>query len=257
VELVHHEAALLPLALGLLSSEHQAVVQAHLRSCARCTNLAAQVKDELAQLALALPPAPAPALLREGLSHALGEVSRFTAYIDDVAQLLQLSRMQAETLLFSLDHEGNWSRASLIGTRLWRLRGPGEPCFMRIDPGYPVLSPRARGADAVMVLQGRCRDARGTVYAPGMRMRLQVQGEPHYAVVTGVEFICLLKDETASLAQRGRQNVVPARRPGKASAIPTASATSAISAASATSAVSAAPAISAASTPSESAAARP
>jgi hypothetical protein len=205
VERVHHEAALLPLVLGLLSPKQQALVQAHLRSCARCTNLCAQVKDELAQLALALPPASAPALLREGLSHALGEVSRFTAYIDDVKQLLLLTRMQAETLLFSLDQDGNWSRASLIGTRLWRLRGPGDPCFMRIDPGYPVLSPRAHGSDEVLVLQGHCRDAQGTVYPPGARMRLQVQGEPHYAVVTGVEFICLLKDEAVSAAQRGRQ----------------------------------------------------
>ena len=195
--MAHVDDLLLPFVLGVLSEPQNNPVQVHLHTCARCSNMLSQAHDELAQLALSLPTVAPPALLRESLLHALGEVGRFTDQLSAVAAQLSLSRHDTELLFDELDIPANWTDSHSPGVQVYAVPHRPGACFIRVAPGHPVLPHPSVPQGAAWVLQGGCRDADGLTYGVTQQLNLQSDQEPEFVASPGPDLICLVLEPGA------------------------------------------------------------
>lgn len=202
-DLQHFDDVLFAFVLGCLSPAETTGVQVHMRSCRRCTQLLAQVRDDTAELAVALSPLPAPALIRESLMHSINEITRFYDLVEPVTQSLDCSEAEAQTWLAGLDEMARWDDSVDVGVSTQALpaaTGPLGACFMRLQPG--TLVPHEEGASPhLIILQGTAQDSDGTTYRPGDLLVLRADEHAELCATAGPELIYLSVQHAASLGR--------------------------------------------------------
>ncbi len=116
---------------------------------------------------------PPPPELRARLLDEVGMGGRLHRFADDVARLLDVDVARARALLDGVDDRGVWEDSPLPDVRLYHVDG-GERVrgaitgFVRIDAEGVFPDHEHAGDEAVLVVQGRCRDSRdGRVLGPG------------------------------------------------------------------------------------------
>ena len=174
----HIDDGLYTLLLGTLPEAESHHMTLHLSTCARCTARLAQARDDLALLSLALAPAQVPPWLREGLSHTLGEVSRFTDMMPLLSRRLQLSRAQVETMLDRIDRPSAWAATAVPGIQFLTGQDPQVEWFRAI-PGTRLQRPWQQEPGDALVVQGCCRDARGTSAGAGDTVHITAMLDVH------------------------------------------------------------------------------
>jgi hypothetical protein len=186
----HPDNELFAYLMGTLTDIDNNRVQVHLGACSRCAAAVAQIGEDTAQLAFALPPVAPPPLLRESLLHSLGEINRFTDLIPRLRELLDCAVDDAQLLLDSLDDPGAWDDTPLTGVTLLPVPRQPHARFVRVTPGISV--PHEEGtAPRLLLLQGACRDAEGVSHHPGELLHLQADEHADLVASTGPDLICL------------------------------------------------------------------
>lgn len=162
-----------------LAEAHACHVQAHVDACRLCAGHLAQLREDSAQLALALKPVPVPALLKESLMHSLSEIHRLYDAAGPISQMLEISLPAAHGVLDLLDCGQSWRQLH----RFWVADLPpvrGQPVLLarvpervRLRPGLLSSTPADGGAAAdlrqILILQGSGRDSHGRLWHAGDR----------------------------------------------------------------------------------------
>lgn len=157
-------------ALGNLHEAHANAIDRHLRHCARCQQLTRAVQDDLADLALALPPVPVSAWMRESLRHSAREVHRLSDAVPTLRRALGCSLRAARAVLAKVDAPRYWRRRGR-GWVLPLLQQPARRAqLVRLPPLGRYAAPRGELVRAV-VLQGQVRCA-GRLLPAGEQVRL-------------------------------------------------------------------------------------
>lgn len=193
----HPEDALFAYQLGALNAEEANRVQNHLQTCVRCGSLLAQVGEDIAQLALTLPPVQPQPVIRESLLYSLSEINRFTELLAPLTEQLGKSAAETQTVLDRLDEPGAWSEGDLAGVHLHPVNDIPGATFVRLTPGTAMpLDETTR--TTVLILQGTCRGTAGTMHNAGEV--LQVQGDKpfDYIAMAGPDLIYLSRDQESS-----------------------------------------------------------
>lgn len=200
-DLQHFDDVLFAFVLGCLSPAETTGVQVHIRTCRRCTRLLAQVRDDTAELAVALAPLPAPALIRESLMHSINEINRFYDMVQPVSATLGCSEDQAQTWLDALDDMAQWDDTVDVGVSMQALPAPRRTsAFVRLQPG--TLVPHEEGTSPhLVILQGTAQDSDGTSYRPGDALVLRADEHAELCATAGPELI-YLSVETAAAGHR-------------------------------------------------------
>lgn len=187
----HFDDVLFAFVLGCLSPAETTGVQVHIRTCRRCTQMLAQTRDDTAELAIALAPQPAPALIRESLMHSINEINRFYDLVEPVTHSLNCSTAQAHTWLAALDDMRLWDETVDVGVSTQNI--PATNCasaFVRLRPG--TLVPHEEGASPqLMILQGTAQDSSGATYRPGDFIVLRPDEHAELCATAGPELIYL------------------------------------------------------------------
>lgn len=144
-----------------------------------------------------VPPAtPSPTLRARILGAAKAE-GRLDRFADATAQMLDLSRADAQALLDRVDDPYVWSQGLVPGMKLFHVQGgPGVQGaitgFVRIDSGASFPDHEHLGEEEVLVVQGSCLDSvDGKIYRPGDRVRM-AEGSVHsFSVRPGPDFLYL------------------------------------------------------------------
>lgn len=174
----HVDDGLYTLLLGTLPEGESHRMHLHLSSCARCTAHLAQARDDLALLSLALAPAQVPPWLREGLTHTLGEVSRFTDMMPLLSERLMLPRAEMEVLLDRLDRPQAWAPTAAVGIQYLTRAGHSTEWF-RAVPGVRLQRPWSRSPGEALIVQGCCRNACGITSRVGESVYLSAALDVH------------------------------------------------------------------------------
>lgn len=157
-------------ALGNLHEAHATAIDRHLRQCTRCQQLARTVENDLADLALALPPVPVSAWMRESLQHSAREVHRLSDAVPTLRRALSCSLRAARAVLAKIDVPRHWRRRGR-GWVLPLLQRPARWAqLVRLPPLGRYATPRGELV-RVVVLQGQVRCA-GRLLPPGEQVRL-------------------------------------------------------------------------------------
>lgn len=211
---LHMDDELLPYVLGIIGETQSRTVEDHVEGCTRCTHLLTETRDEVALLAVSLDPVVAPALLREEILHAIGEVNRFSGATDAIAERLHISRSEVETLLDDLDNPAAWQRDAQTPVWLYTVERHPEAAFVRTSPGCAVTGLQQHGGSG-LILQGSCRDGAGRTFGVGDTLSWigAADEEVDYTAQSGPDFICLIyepappksRDKAAGYARRSAQ----------------------------------------------------
>ena len=189
----HVDDELFSFLLGTLPRISANHVEGHLENCKRCIGLLAQTREEVAQLALAVPPKEPPASTREGLLHATAELHRFSEFIEPIGQLLDISADCCRQLLEDMDEPGVWTRrgVSAVSHRPIVVEGMIDvACFVRVRPGVRFI-PLDPGKNATMLLlQGSCRSSRN-LYKTGDEVLWQALSMSDLVAMPGPDLIYL------------------------------------------------------------------
>ena len=185
-------------ALGNLHEAHATAIDRHLRHCVRCQQLAHSVENDLADLALALPPVPVPSWMRESLVHSVREVHRLSDAVPTLRRMLSCSLRAARALLAKIDAPRYWRRHRR-GWVLPLLQRPTRRAqLVRLPPLGRFVAPRAEGV-RVVVLQGQVRCG-GRALPGGEPVRLPARAR--LAAGAGPDTVILLTWRPTALAAR-------------------------------------------------------
>jgi hypothetical protein len=188
----HFDDVLFAFVLGCLSPAETTGIQVHLKTCRRCALALRQVREDTAQLALALPPLPAPTLVREGLLHAIGEINRFHGWAERLATYAGCNLAIAQGWLDVLDDAQAWQDSHDPGVQLLNAPNIGG-CFQRLQPGTQV--PHDEGTSpSLFVLQGTLYDSTAAPFRPGDVVQLCPDDYAELTVAAGPDLICLSFD---------------------------------------------------------------
>lgn len=133
----------------------------------------ATLVDALAEVLTAVPQAGGtPAGRNRLLAELRRRPHRLVRFANDVAQLADISRDAAETLLEALDDDGLWESGLLPGVEaFWVRGGPATRNairgFVRVASGQTFPEHEHLGAETVLVMQGIVEDSRGAAWYPG------------------------------------------------------------------------------------------
>ena len=213
-------AALLAVALEQAEAPFRTQVMSHLPACGGCRQRFRELSCDLAELTLALEPSPLPAMLREGILQAAGEIHRLFDAAKPLARVLRISRRHAHGILLRLDAPRYWHHTPAG----WQLRVPESPLshahVVRLQAGE-VLRLRERGQVAtrcgvrlLLVLQGTAHDEAGQPFCAPNHVggRILTAPRPRGALVVqpGADFLGVMAGAVAA----------PKLRSGRAQALP-------------------------------------
>lgn len=142
---------------------------AHLSTCDACRHRYQELVSDIAQLTLALEPSPLPALLRESILQAAGEIHRLFDFALPLSRALRISRQAAHGLLLRLDAPRYWQHTP----DGWMLAVPDSRSrnarIVRLQAGDTLdagetTRGRKRGPKLLLVLQGAACDDAGRIY---------------------------------------------------------------------------------------------
>jgi quercetin dioxygenase-like cupin family protein len=192
----HLEAGFGPLQLELLDQAERDAALAHLEGCAHCQAAYREHSEAAAALALSAAPArPAPEL-RERLLRTVAGTSRFEAFAEQVAQLIDVGVDKARALLARIDDAAAWVQTPLEGVSSYDL--PGGPAvadavvgFVRIKPGCVFPEHTHEGDEAALVLQGSCLEDNGRLARRGDLVRMRRGSQHALTAQPGPDFIYL------------------------------------------------------------------
>lgn len=190
----HPEDALFAYQLGALTADEANRVHTHLQKCVRCGSLLAQVGEDIAQLALTLPPVQPQPLIRESLLHSLGEINRFTELLSPLREQLGKSAAETQKVLDRLDDPGAWSEGDLAGVQLHPVNDTHT--FVRLTPGTAMPLDETTHSK-VLILQGTCRGTEGTMHNAGDVLDVQGDKPFDYIAMAGPDLIYLSCDNEA------------------------------------------------------------
>lgn len=149
--------------------------------------------------ALALEAAAAPALARSSRARLLASI-RSTHRFDDleaaVAAHLDLSGPDTAKLLLAIDDASPWDAGPRPGIQLFHVSGGPKVAnavtgFVRIERGVDFPEHEHLGDEVVLILQGACRDASGTVHRAGEEVRMRKGTRHHLTAIGDVRLIYL------------------------------------------------------------------
>ena len=126
----------------------------------------ARLRDDLAALALTLPPQRPDPALRGRVLASIAAQSRFARFSQAVGRLLGLNVARAQALLDKIDDAASWVSSAAPGVALYHLEGQGVPAtavvgFIRVRPGDSFPLHEHVGEEVLFVVQGAYRDSRG------------------------------------------------------------------------------------------------
>jgi hypothetical protein len=215
----HFDDVLFAFVLGSLSPAETTGIQVHLRDCRRCTQALRQVREDTAQLALALAPLPAPALIRESLLHSIGEIDRFYDWAAPVAEHLGCSTATARAWLDGVDEERLWQHGPDAGVMVLPLHADPSRQFIRLQAGTPL--PHEEGqSPTLFVLQGVAEDSSGAFFRPGDIVRLRADEHAEITAAAGPDLICLCSQRAHHGATPTARHAAPTRAVSQAPARP-------------------------------------
>jgi putative transcriptional regulator len=192
----HVDDRLFELALGTLGDTERGEAEAHLADCARCAGELAGVRETLGALPLALEPALPPPALRVRLLAEVTGPSRFAAFIDRVAEMLDVAAERARAMLADLVDATRWQPGFSPGMELVHVHGGPRVAhaitgFVRMAPGTRFPLHKHVGAERVIVLQGAFRDSDGSVYRAGDETSMGPGSEHEFEAIGDVDLVYL------------------------------------------------------------------
>lgn len=169
---------------GNLDDAAAAEFEAHM---AKSSAFAAKVVDAMeawAGLSLALPEVAPTDSVRDRLFASLDATSRFEAFVSKVAQLIDVTRDVARSLLNGIDSATRWEPGFTPDMRLYHLEAGSNldnaiVGFVELKAGASFPPHTHLGIEHVMPVQGRLVDEDGTIYGPGDVATKQA-GTSHY-----------------------------------------------------------------------------
>lgn len=198
-----------------LAQAHPALaasVSSHLSTCDHCRHRYQDLCSDVALLTLALEPSPLPALLRESILQAAGEIHRLFDAALPLARALRIGRRAAHGILLRLDAPRYWQQEGdrwLLPLPESRLRNAR---IVRLHTGETLeVAVAGRGgrrkARLLLILQGAAKDAGGHTYQATMPVD---EAAPHsrplmprspLLVQPGADFLALVADSAPPKAQ--------------------------------------------------------
>lgn len=190
------------LVLGLLDPGEEASARAHAERCLDCAAALGEAEEAyhltMSAGAAATPPPPA---LRERLVASVAATNRFARFVDRVAELIQLSKDRAASLLAAIDDTTSWEDAPWAGVRLFHL--PHDPQladavvgFVRMPGGTRFPHHRHLGEETTLVLQGTVRDESGAINRPGDEIPNTEDTAHWFEALPGPDYIYLVVVKT-------------------------------------------------------------
>jgi len=186
----HIDDQLVDAALRTLSPAAHAAVTAHVRTCARCRERFAAVKEALAEVSLGLPPTAPPARLRDNiLAGTLGSraATPYPGFVARLSRMYQLDAGQMLDVLRKSADPAQWEDQGLVSL-LHFPAGASLPSahagFMRLAVGLRFPRHRHVGHELTLVLEGTIKDEdSGTIYHPGDSLRMEAGSEHAFFVL--------------------------------------------------------------------------
>ena len=198
----HLEAGFGPLQLEQLPEVEQDAAVAHLAGCDACAAAFREAAEALSALALAAPPVPPDAALREHVLKSVAATSRFAAYTDRVAALLDVTPAEARALLARIDDPAAWVQTPLEGVSSYDLDGGPALAeavvgFVKIKPGHVFPEHEHLGREHALIVQGSCVEGSGRVVRRGELVEMPRGSSHELTALPGPDFIYL------GIAQQG------------------------------------------------------
>lgn len=152
--------------LGTLDEGERRAVEA---SAALSPSLRAAIdamRELLCVVPAALPPVAPPPALWARLEASLATTSRFSAFVERVAEMLDVARGAAAAMLDRLDDPERWTPGLVPGMTLINVEGGPRVAnavagFVRLEPGTAFPEHRHVGHERVLFLQGAVREDDG------------------------------------------------------------------------------------------------
>ncbi len=159
------------LALGTLSPDEAADVQAYLADHPEARTELATLRETVADLAVALDPVePAPAL-RARLLDSVAAGGRFADFTGAFAKLFDVATDRARELLDLIDDAAAWVAGPGTSQLVHFDGGPAvagnDNGFVRVPPSTRFPNHEHLGQETVLILQGSATDSDGRVYRRG------------------------------------------------------------------------------------------
>lgn len=190
--------ALLPeFALGTLSEDEVAAVEAHLAAHPEDWARVDAATEALASLVETLPPVAPRHAARTRLLKAAEARPRAEGLVDRVARFLDLGAQAARQVLTLLDDAAAWVAAPLPGVWLCDLEGGPATAgarvgYVRLSPGVTFPHHEHFGHEATLIVQGGWRDDAGGLARRGDVIDLGPGSHHDFTALDGPDLIFLV-----------------------------------------------------------------
>lgn len=139
--------------------------------------------------------APPPEGVKARLFQTLDRGGRFERFVDPAAELLDLSRQEAQRLLEQVDDPAVWEPGLMPGMELFHVQGgpavrEAITGFVRIKAGVTHPEHEHFGEESALLLQGSCSDA-GRILRPGARVMMAPGSQHSFTVRPGPDLLYL------------------------------------------------------------------
>ena len=198
----HVEVGFGPLELEALPADEQAAAAAHLAGCDACAAGFRASAEALAAVALSAPPVQPVPSMRDRLLASVAVTSRFAAFADQVASLLDVTVEKSRELLARVDDASAWTQTPLEGVSSYDLDGGPAVAdalvgFVKVQPGHVFPEHEHVGDEVALIIQGASIEASGRVARRGDLVRMGRGSAHELKALPGPAFIYL------GIAQQG------------------------------------------------------
>jgi anti-sigma factor ChrR (cupin superfamily) len=187
----------IPPARDAMSPEEVEAFDAHLAECDACASrmhALTAVLLESERAATSIQPHPS---VRQRLLASMERAPRLEAYVEPVAELLDVPRSKAREYLWRIDDPSRWRPTPFEGVQSLFVKGGPATAgalvgFLRVEPGHRLPLHDHLGPEHGLLLQGRARDPEGRIHGPSTRVDMASGSRHEFEALPIVDCVFLV-----------------------------------------------------------------
>jgi len=181
-------------ALRLLDEKSAQEVEAHLSECRSCVLELGTINDMLVESVVTPESAIPSASLRASVLADVGRIVPYSAYLTDMARLLDGSRKTLESELRDMPHPNTWQEGPIDHCRLFPCDAESKlqdaiRSLVLMESGSHFPMHEHLGDEFILILQGSLEQDDGRVFRPGDKLHMAEGTSHEFDVPKGLDLI--------------------------------------------------------------------